>query len=168
MTLLAKPVVKNKCWIVEDNGNKVATILANEHGVTLVQNEKREKFASLKVLSDKHNIIVDKTKPTKTNKESYDVYGYPCEHNAQNVLWDVQKKLPIFTKGLKSKSFFCAGYYLIRFNFGWAKSYCPKLITLNRYDYRGPFKTKEEMLEQLKIANEELNGIATKSTSENV
>ena len=35
MTLLAKPVVKNKCWIVEDDGNKVATILANDHGVTL-------------------------------------------------------------------------------------------------------------------------------------
>ena len=35
--LLAKPVVKNKYWIVEESGNKVATIQAVEGGVALFQ-----------------------------------------------------------------------------------------------------------------------------------
>lgn len=161
MSLLAKPVVKNKCWIVEEDGHKVASILANSEGVTFVQGSRRERFASLKLLSERHNILLDKTKPKKVIKESHDVYGYPCDYNAQNILWDVQHRLPIFTKGSKSKSFFCAGYYIVKFNNGWVKSYCPKLITLNRYPYQGPFRTPEEMQEQLRIAN----GITTKSSS---
>jgi hypothetical protein len=161
MSLLAKQVVKNKCWVVEDNGKKFGTILANGNDIVLVHNGGREHFANLKLLSERHNIIVDKTKPAKEIKESHDVYGYPCEYKANNVLWEVQKKLPLFTKGNKSKSFFCAGYYIVQFNNGWVKSYCPKLITLNRYPYQGPYKTQEEMQEQLRIAN----GITTKSTS---
>jgi len=149
MSLLAKQVVKNKCWIVEDDGKKVATILSSPAGVTLVHDGQREKFASLKLLSDRHNIIIDKTKVKKELLEENNVYGYPCKANVHNVLWDLQHKLPIFTKGAKSKSFFCAGYYIIKINNTWDRSYCPKLITLNRYPYYGPFKTVEDQLEQL-------------------
>ena len=153
MTLLAKSIVKNKCWIVEQDGSKVASILTSPTGVTLVHKGKRERFSSLKLLSERYNIVVDKSKPQKIITESNDVHGYPCEHKAHNILWDVKHKLPIFTKGNKSKSFFCAGYYIVKFNNGWVKAYCPKLITLNRYPYNGPYKTKEEMQENLRIAN---------------
>lgn len=157
MPLLAKAVVKNKCWIVEEEGKKIGAILTNPTGVTLVQDQRREKFSSLKLLSDRYNIVVDKTKPTKQDTESHSVYGYPCEHRAHNILWDVKHRLPIYTKQNKSKSFFSAGYYIIKFNFGWAKAYCPKLITLNRYQYQGPFKSREEMQENLRRANGALN-----------
>jgi len=153
MTLLAKSIIKNKCWIVEEDGKKVGTILANSVGFTLVHNNQREKFTSLKLLKDRYNIIVDKKVPVKQISEAHSVYGYPCDYNAQNILWDVKHKLPIFTKGRKSKSFFCAGYYIVKFNNGWVKSYCPKLITLNRYPYQGPFHSKEEMQHQIRMAN---------------
>jgi len=168
MSLLAKAVVKNKCWIVEDSShNKVGTILANNTGVTYVDEQQhREQFASLKLLSDRYNIVVDKALPKKIITEAHTVYGYPCEHNANNSLWDVRHKLPIFTKGKKSKSFFCAGYYIVKFNNGWVKSYCPKLITLNRYPYAGPYDTLEEMQERLRIANGALYGTSIKPASE--
>jgi len=168
MSLLAKQIVKNKYWIVEDDlHNKVGTILANDVGVTYVdEQQRREQFASLKLLSDRYNIIVDKAPPKRIITEAHTVYGYPCEHNANNALWDVKHKLPIFTKGKKSKSFFCAGYYIIKFNNGWVKSYCPKLITLNRYPYAGPYDTVEEMKERLRIANGALYGTSIKPASE--
>lgn len=167
MSLLAKAVVKNKCWVVEDDlHNKVGTIFANSQGVTLITEEKREQFASLKLLSDKYNIVVDKTKPTRIIAETHSVYGFPCDYKAHNILWDVKHKLPIFTKGNKSKSFFCAGYYIVKFNNGWVKSYCPKLITLNRYPYAGPYDTLEEMQERLRIANGALYGTTIKPASE--
>ena len=165
MSLLAKSVVKNKCWIVEQDGNKVASILTGPAGVTLIHKGRKERFSSLKLLSDRYNIIVDKTKPNKTPQESHSVYDYPCDYKPHNVLWDVRHKLPIFTKGTKSKSFFCAGYYIVKFNNGWVKSYCPKLITLNRYPYQGPFISKEEMQTQLRIANGGIDG-SIESTSE--
>ena len=168
MTLLAKSIVKNKCWIVEDDGTKVGTIMVNPAGVVFQHDQKKEQFTSLKMLSDKYNIVVDKAPPKRVITESNTVYDFPCEHKPNNVLWDVKHRLPIFTKGNKSKSFFCAGYYIVKFNNGWVKSYCPKLITLNRYPYAGPYDTLEEMQERLRIANGALYGTTIKPASESI
>ena len=67
-------------------------------------------------------------------------------------MFDVQKQLPIYTKTPKSKSMFCAGYYIICFDKGWRKAYCPKAITLQRYPYKGPIKSKIEMQQILNNA----------------
>ena len=72
-------------------------------------------------------------------------------------MYDVRQKLPLFTKSNTSKSLFCAGYYLIKFNKLWLKSMCPKLITLERYEYQGPFKTEAEMKQALTVANANTN-----------
>jgi hypothetical protein len=153
--IVAKPVVKNKFWIVEESGEKIATIQAiEEGGVAYVHDNHREVFPSIKLLSKKYNIEfvkLEKTAPVKS--EVYEIHGYPTPHRPHNVLFDVQKHLPIFTKTPKSKSYFCAGYYIIKFNHNWARAYCPKAITLNRYEYQGPFKASEEMSEKLRKAN---------------
>ena len=60
---------------------------------------------------------------------------------------------PHLAKSFKSKSLYCAGYYIIKFDKGWVKSFCPKLVTLETYDYKGPFKQKLEMREALGKAN---------------
>ena len=116
MSLLAKPVVKNKCWIVEEDGRKVASILSSPFGITLVKNGNRERFSSFKKLKDRYNILVDKTKKQKTTQPLNQIYGYPCSNQSYNILWDVKHRLPIFTKNKKSKSFFCAGYYVVSMN----------------------------------------------------
>ena len=166
MSLLAKAIVKNKCWIVEQDGLKVGTIMTNPAGVVYQHEQKREQFASLKLLSDRYNIVVEKAPPKKIISQTHEVYGFPCEHKPNNVLWDVKHRLPIYTKGSKSKSFFCAGYYIVKFNNGWVKSYCPKLITLNRYPYAGPYDSAEEMQERLRIANGALYGTTIKPAPE--
>lgn len=151
MTTIAKPVVKNKFWIVEEEGKKIATIqVVDEGGVAYVHDNQRELYPSIKLLSLEHNIVFDKSKPAKVKPVTYDVYGYPSNFKTFNEIFDVQRKLPIFTKTAKSKSFFCAGHYLIKFSNTWVKAFCPKTITLNRYEYMGPFKTIEEMTARLK------------------
>lgn len=151
MELIAKPVVKNKFWIVEDHGMKIATIQAiEEGGFVYVHDNQREHFPSIKILSREHNIEFDKSKAAKSKDEVHEVYGYPSNFRTYNEIFDVQRKLPIFTKTSKSKSFFCAGYYLIKFSNTWVKAFCPKAITLNRYEYLGPFKSQDEMSAKLK------------------
>ena len=92
---------------------------------------------------------------TKHKKEDIPlfVYEYPCNSRPYNPIYNVKKKLPIYSKSSKSKSLYCAGHYVIKFRKGWVKSFCPKLITLNRYPFQGPFMTKEQMSEALKAAN---------------
>ena len=153
--MIAKPIVKNKMWIVEQYGNKVGNIMAvEEGGFVYVHDNQREPFPNIKMIGAKYNITFAKAEKVKKEKlDVYDVYGFPTPTAPQNQVLDVQRYLPIYTKGSKSKSFFCAGYYIVKFTNTWVRAYCPKLITLNRYEYQGPFKTQERMTEALKEAN---------------
>ena len=90
---------------------------------------------------------------TSTLVENYSVHGFPTSVIPYNTMYDVKRKLPLFTKSEKSKSAYCAGYYIIKFDKGWVKSFCPKLITVERYEFKGPFKTELEMRQELSIAN---------------
>lgn len=155
--LKARPVVKDKFWIVEDGEKKVATIQAvEEGGYVYVHNDRRERFPSVRLLKKQHNIEFVKTARAKKEKAvEYQVHGWPTSHQPYNPLYDVSRKLPIYSKSTKSKSFFCAGYYLVKFSNSWSKAYCPKLITLQRYEFRGPFHTKDEMNEQARLINEQ-------------
>ena len=123
--LIAKPIVKNKYWIVEQSGSKVGTIQAVEDGTFVyVHDQTRERFASIKLLSTAHNVIFDNVANKKEKTaESFEIYGYPVSNKPWNTLWDVKHQFPVFTKTSKSKSFYCAGYYIIKFNNGWVKSY---------------------------------------------
>jgi hypothetical protein len=93
--------------------------------------------------------------PIIEQTSNFTVHGFPCSQNPYNPMFDVQKQLPFYTKTPKSKSQFCAGYYIICFEKGWRKAYCPKMITLSRYKYKGPMKTKIEMQHVLNNAVKE-------------
>ena len=93
--------------------------------------------------------------------DNFEVHGFPCSQHPYNPMFDVQKQLPVYTKTPKSKSQFCAGYYIICFEKGWRKAYCPKMITLSRYKYRGPMKTKLEMQQVLNNAVKEFQNTNT-------
>lgn len=151
--MLAKPVVKNKFWVVQDTkGHQIATIqkLTNsKKAVVLVNSKGRTAYPSIKVLGDKHNIKIGRTIKEPAPIETGTVYGYPVDGDTFNVIFNVQQNLPLYTKLEASKSFFCAGYYIICFNGSWVKNYCPKLLTLDRNDYKGPFYTSDEMIDCL-------------------
>ena len=150
--MLAKPVVKNKFWVVtDDDGDQIATIqkLINRKGVMLVSDSKRTEYPSIKVLGEKHNIKIGRTVSKPAAEPSDSVYGYPADGDVFNTVYDVQRGLPLYTKIEASKSFFCAGYYIISFSGAWVKNFCPKLLTLDRNDFKGPFHTEMEMKDRL-------------------
>lgn len=145
MDLEAKPVIKNKFWIVENQGEKVATIQATPEGVVLVKDNQREKFVNFKLLSNKYNIKVSKGSIGSRNAvKSYDVYGFPTNSKPYNAIYNVRKRLPYFTKNSKSKSYYCAGFYAVQLDDEWTTHFCPKSITVNRYPYYGPYKSQTE------------------------
>jgi len=160
MSLIAKPVVKNKFWIVEEDGVKIATIQKSVGGVVFVKDHSRQQFPSIKNLEKTFNIsfVKNKKKDKEQDDEQHDLNGYPTNSKPYNILHNVKDKTYIYTKQPKSKSYFCAGYYIVKFSNSWVRSFCPKLITLERYEFRGPFKSKTEMNTILQsIANESNN-----------
>jgi len=148
----AKPIIQDKFWIVEKDGNKFATLRKNEDDRFVMSNE-----TGMKVYPNKESLtkqfgkdfFVAKILKEADNADLWEVHGYPTSCDANNAMFDIRKKLPLFTKSEDSKSLYCAGYYTIKFDKGWVKSFCPKLITLQRYEYRGPFKTEIEMRQVL-------------------
>ena len=169
MTVRAKTLVKDKFWIVEQNGQKLGTLQKKEDNgwVFLNKQDKRQVYHTQESLFTKFgfNIFEENIEKEVEDKsvdkwdviqaENFEVHGYPCSQKPFNPMFDVQKQLPIYTKTPKSKSLFCAGYYIICFEKGWRKAYCPKMITLSRYKYKGPMKTKLEMQQVLNNAVKE-------------
>ena len=154
MTLKAKPIVKNKFWIVEDEGIKIGTLCLNEDKYMFSSPQGTKYFDSEKALKKTFgkDILIAQVEEKKLVAEKI-VHGYPTSSMPYNSVLDVRKKLPLFTKSEKSKSLYCAGYYIIHFEKGWVKSFCPKLITVERYESQGPFKTELEMKQALSKAN---------------
>lgn len=148
MSAVAKVLVPNKSWIVEDSGIKLGTINKEKKGYSFFR--KGEKIpVSPNDLSELFGLALFEEGIKKTVKnnlpESNTVHDFPCSSRPYNPVYNIKKRLPIYSKSGKSKSLYCAGYYVIKFRKGWVKSFCPKLITLERYPFQGPFKTETEM-----------------------
>jgi hypothetical protein len=150
--IYAKPIVEGKFWIVEQAGEKIGTLHKKENNKFILSSKDGHSFFGKKEELTKafgKDFFSSSIKTTITHEEVRDIYGYPTSCYPHNPMFNVQKKLPLFTKSPDSKSLYCAGYYIIRFDKGWVKSFCPKLITVERYENRGPFKTELEMKQVL-------------------
>ena len=144
----AKPIVDGKFWIVEQDGNKIATLHKKENNKFVLSSTQGEVMFNKKQDLTKQfgdNFFLTSTKVKITEAEPNECHGYPTSCKPYNAMYNVQKKLPLFTKSNASKSLYCAGYYVIKFDKGWVKSFCPKAITIERYPFKGPFKSELEM-----------------------
>jgi hypothetical protein len=149
----AKPILDGKFWIVEDEGERVGTLTREEDRFLLSSKGDVTFFKSEKQLKQTYGKNFLTATITTEDNSTKTVHGYPTKSIPFNSMYDITRKLPLFTKSEKSKSVYCAGYYLIRFNKSWLKSFCPKLITVERNEYKGPFKTDVEMKAVLSNVN---------------
>jgi hypothetical protein len=152
MTINAKEIIDGKFWIIENQGNKVATLAYSDERY-MVTDAKGSRFVDSKIELEKDLGKLSWSSLDITEVTLAEVHGFPTSCTPHNPLYDVKQKLPLFTKSSKSKSLYCAGFYIIKFDKGWVKSFCPKAITIERYPYKGPFKTRLEMRTELSKAN---------------
>lgn len=144
----AKPIVDGKYWIVEQDGEKIATLQKKENNKFILSSTSGEIMFNKKEELTKQfgkDFFLRNEKVKVTSVQEKEVYGYPTSCDPYNAMFDVRRKLPLFTKSTQSKSLYCAGYYAIKFDKGWVKSFCPKAITIERYPFKGPFKTELEL-----------------------
>jgi len=145
----AKPIVDGKFWIVEQDGTKIATLHKKENNKFVLSSTNGEimfnKKDDLTKQFGKDFFLTNTKIKVTTSTDINECHGYPTSCCPYNSMYDVKRKLPLFTKSNASKSLYCAGHYIIKFDKGWVKSFCPKAITVERYPYKGPFKTELEM-----------------------
>ena len=141
--ILAKPVVANKYWILRDGDQKIGTVESSANGFRVTIKNDSAEFKTIKTLKNKTNILFEEAPAKKKEHPEWQVNGFTTNAMPYNPVYDVQRRLPMFTKKRKSKSWYCAGWYQINLDGQWITMFCPKLILLQRYEYRGPAHSAE-------------------------
>lgn len=150
MNTKVKVLVANQVWMVEEKGKKLGTLSKEKRGYAFFKKGTRVPLKDLSAVKQRFgadlfsNVSHDFSSKKKIQDDKL-IYDYPCSSQPFNPVYNLKKKLPVFAKSSKSKSLYCAGYYIIKFRNRWVRSFCPKLITLERYPYNGPYKSEAEM-----------------------
>ena len=147
--IIAKPIVNNQYWILKKDDAKVGNIqIAADGSYDVKILDKQANFKTIPMLRNSVDIEFEKQE-SLSEPEPEQVHGYRTDCPTFNGMWNVQLKLPLFTKEEKSKSWFAAGWYRVKQHRTWKVVQNPKLITLERYKFQGPYHTKEEANESV-------------------
>jgi len=141
--LIAKPIIKDQYWVVTDGERKVGNVQANNAGYEVILNGSTLQFNNTKDIQKKTKISFQPMKSNKTKVEM-PYPDYPTTSKTYNNIFDVKRKLHIFTKTKKSKCYHVAGWFVINQNGQNQAIFCPKYIFIQRYEYVGPFKSETE------------------------
>ena len=141
--LIAKPIIKDQYWVVTDGEKKVGNVLANSAGYEVILNGSTLQFTNTKEVEKQTKISFQITKSNKTKAE-LPYPQYPTTAKTYNSIFDIKRKLHLYTKSPNSKCYHAAGWFVINQNGTNTVIFCPKYIFIQRYQYSGPFKTEYE------------------------
>lgn len=146
--LVAKPIIKDQYWVVTEGDRKVGNVLANSAGYEVIINGSTLQFDNT---NDIKKLTKIRFQPLKSNKtKAQTPYPeFPTTPRTYNNMYDIKRKLHLYTKTSKSKCYHAAGWYTIEQNGKNQVYFCPKYIFIQRYPYQGPFKTEDEAKQQL-------------------
>jgi hypothetical protein len=152
MSVKLKSITENS-WLVlgdtEDTRIGLLTEIKNEY-ILMVKGEK-QKFLNRKEVNRffKEDIFKNIVLPEQVEEKTYFINGYPLDFDNPHEVVIKGNALPLFSKKSTSEVYYSAGYYCLHFPRNWMPAYCPKLETLQTYEYAGPFKDEFSMKQEL-------------------
>jgi len=146
MNLKIKTATPGRSWLVFDQDTKIAAVHKTDEGFIVAQQGSIVRATSPTAV--RKQLGINHWEPEDNIEESQstidlDGYNTDCGLYYDPVI-EVKRRLPLYTKIPGSKCFFAAGWYRITYGKKAKVEFCPKLLTLNRNNFFGPFYTKEE------------------------
>lgn len=154
MTVKLKPITPTSWLVIGDTDETRIGLLTEirEQYILMAQGVKKS-FLNRKEVNKyfEENIFdnVMESVPDPEVDKNYFINGYPVDFDSPNEVMLIGNKLPLFSKKATSDVYYSAGYYCLNFPKNWMPAYCPKLSTLETYEYAGPFKSEMEMRSNL-------------------
>jgi hypothetical protein len=139
----AKPVVPDQFWILRKDDRKVGNIQLDSQGYAVSIDNQVVHYRTLDMLQQRLSVNFE-TFVNSIEPDPYQSHGYPTTDPAHSAVWDIKRQIPLWKKEPRSQSWHAAGWYQIKRHRTWTSINCPKLIILERYQYRGPFHSREE------------------------
>ena len=161
MSIKLKTITENTWLVLGDSEDVRIGLLSEMHNeYTLMLKGVKKRFLSRKEINNyfSENIFdnimsVEEEDPNKT----YYINGFPVDFDNPHEVIIKGNNLPLFSKKSTSDIYYSAGHYCLNFPKNWMPAYCPKLSTLQSYEYAGPFKTDAEMRINLAKLRKEKN-----------
>jgi len=141
--LIAKPIIKDQYWVVTNGKEKVGNVQATGSGFEVKLNGSTSHFENTKKIQRQVQIEFQPVKKTKSKVE-LPFATYPTTGKVHNSMFDIKRKLHLFTKSAKSKCYYAAGWFNIQQGSTFETIFCPKYIFITRYKFTGPYKTEAE------------------------
>ena len=146
MNVIVKTTAPGRSWLVFEEDIKVASVHKTDEGFIVACKGSIIPAKTAKAV--RKQLGVEEWEPESSEIESQSVndlagYATDCETYYDPMI-EAKRRLPLFTKVPNSKCFFAAGWYRIQYGNKFKVEFCPKLLTLNRNLFQGPFYTQEE------------------------
>ncbi len=162
MSVKLKPITETSWLVLGDTDDTRIGLLTEirDNYVLMAQGEKTQ-FLNRKEVNKffKEDVFqnVVQTEAVEDVKKDYFINGYPVDFDSPNEVILKGNKLPLFSKKATSEVYYSAGYYCLHFPKNWMPAFCPKLSTLETYEFAGPFKSELEMRSNLTKLRKEKN-----------
>jgi hypothetical protein len=162
MSVKLKPITETSWLVIGDTDESKIGLLTEirDEYVLMVKGEK-QKFLNRKAVNTFFNedVFTNAVAPVveENVKKDYFINGFPVDFDSPNEVILKGNKLPLFSKKATSEVYYSAGYYCLHFPKNWMPAYCPKLSTLESYEFGGPYKTELEMRSSLTRLRKEKN-----------
>lgn len=154
MSIKLKPITKT-AWLVindtDDNRIGLLTEIRNQY-ILMAAGEKQQFINRVEVNNFFNENVFDNVVEPNAEaaiKTDYFINGYPVDFENPNEVILKGNKLPLYSKKATSDVYYSAGYYCLDFPRNSMPAFCPKLSTLETYEYAGPFKSEMEMRSEL-------------------
>lgn len=135
-------------WLVltADGFDRIGLLAEQRENFIFIANDTKEYFGSKDELIEFFGSDVFATAEGVVTEETaeYFVRGFPVEVEPVEITVE-GCDLAVYKKREASKVIYAAGYFCFEYPTGWVASHCPKLSTLEKRPYKGPFKTEKEM-----------------------
>jgi len=162
MSVKLKPITETSWLVLGDTDDIRVGLLTKmrDEYILMVKGEK-QKFLDKRAVNGyfKEDIFenVVEAEDKSTAQKDFFINGYPVDFDNPHEVILKGNSLPLFSKKSTSDVYYSAGYYCLHFPKNWMPAYCPKLSTLDTYQYAGPFKTEFEMRSALTRLRKEFN-----------
>jgi hypothetical protein len=149
MTLKVKTAAPGRSWLVFDKDTKIAAVHKTDEGFLVAQQGEITCTSNATGVRKRLGLTKEWEPEVKEieNQSTSDLDGYQTDCEVyHDPMIEVKRRLPLYTKILDSKCYFAAGWYRVQFGGKMRVEFCPKLLTLNRNRFWGPFHTEEEAM----------------------
>lgn len=158
--------ISDEAWIVQQGNERIGILNRNiQNRYTFISGktievfntdtEVRKHFGNISLFEEP--IQADKSTPDEFYIKGHLIdYSNPIPVDPSDP--NYRDDIPLYLKTEGSEVYYAAGWYCINFEKGWKQGHGPKLNTLLHYGYEGPYKTKLECKQRMRVLNKLKNG----------